>query len=248
MIVRAYFFLDDLAGGDPAIVPVLRTVARSPATARAAMTQLLAGPDDRESGADPRIRTLIPAGTRLLGISIADGVARVDLSSEFGSGGGTFSARARVAQVVYTLTQFSSVDAVTFMLDGERVTELPPEGVLVDEPVGRADFRDGILPAIFVDRPAWGAALVPPGRVTGIANVFEAQFRITLVAANGKVLVDEPVRATCGSGCWGRFDITLDYVVTKAQWGTLRVWDPSERDGEPEQVREYPIWLLPADA
>ena len=245
MIVRAYFFLDDAAGGDPALVPVLRTVPRTAATAHAAMTQLLAGPVAGERTADPGISTLIPAGTELLGVSIADGVARVDLSGEFGTGGGTFAARGRLAQVVYTLTQFPSVDAVTFLLDGERVTVMPPEGIPVGEPSSRADFRDELLPAIFVDRPAWGASLLPPGRVTGLANVFEAQFRIALVAANGKVLVDRPVLATCGSGCWGRFDVTLDYAVTKGQWGTLRVWDPSERDGEAEFVREYPIWLVP---
>jgi hypothetical protein len=34
--------------------------------------------------------------------------------------------------------------------------------------------------------------------------------------------------------------------VPKAQWGTLRVWDGSAKDGKPENVREYPVWLTPA--
>lgn len=36
-MIVAYFFLDDVAGGDPALVPVLRTVPKSKATAQAAM-------------------------------------------------------------------------------------------------------------------------------------------------------------------------------------------------------------------
>jgi hypothetical protein len=245
MIVRAYFFLDDAARGDPALVPVLRTVPESRATARAAMTMLLAGPTDDERTASPRIRTLVPAGTELLGIEISNGLATIDLSGDFASGGGTFSAAGRLAQVVYTMTQFTTVDRVSFKLDGKPVTVFSSEGIILDEPVTRATYRDDFLPAIFVDRPAWGAALLSPGRVTGLANVFEAQFSIALLDHDGRVLVDRPVMATCGTGCWGRFDVTLEYDVSAAQWGTLRVWDTSERDGSRVYVREYPVYLRP---
>lgn len=245
IIVRAYFFLDDPAGGDPALVPVLRTVPSTPAVARAAMTMLLDGPVAKERDADPRITTLVPDGTALREVSIADGIATVDLSPDFAAGGGTFSARGRLAQVVYTLTQFSAVDRVRFELDGEPVTVFSPEGIIIDKPLGRASFRDEFLPAIFVDRPAWGAAYLPSNHVTGLANVFEAQFRVALLDAKGVVLADRPVLATAGTGTWGRFDAVLDYEVSRSQWGTLRAWDPSERDGSPENVREYPVWLRP---
>jgi germination protein M len=246
MIVRAYFILDDLAGGDPALVPVLRTVPKSPATARAAMKALLAGPSTKERAASPRITTLVPDGTELLGIEISGGLATVDLSAEFASGGGTFAVRGRLAQVAYTMTQFTTVDRVSLKLDGKPVSVFSSEGIILDKPVTRATYRDDFLPPIFVDRPAWGAALLTPGRVTGLANVFEAQFRIALLDRNNKALADAPVLATCGTGCWGRFDVTLTYYVSTAQWGALRVWDISEADGQPIAVREYPIYLRPA--
>ena len=85
-----------------------------------------------------------------------------------------------------------------------------------------------------------------PGRVTGLANVFEAQFRIALLDRNDKVLVDVPVVASCGTGCWGTFDVTVSYDVARAQWGTLRVWDISEYSGKPAAVREYPVYLRPS--
>lgn len=243
MLVRAYFLLAE-SGRNPTLVPVLRTVPESKATARAAMTALLAGPTARERGADPAISTLIPAETRLIGVTVDDGVATIDLSSEFATATSTFAGRARLAQVVYTLTQFATIDAVRFEIDGEPITSFPPS-ISLAKPVSRASYRGTMLPDIFVDRPAWGAALVDGGRVNGLANVFEAQFRLAVLDARGKVLVDVPVHATCGSGCWGTFDLTVHYTVSKGQYGTLRVWDPSERDGRPTSVREYPVWLTP---
>jgi len=245
MIARTYFFLDDADGGDPALVPVLRTVPKSSAAARAAVTALLAGPSENERAVSPRITSLVPAGSELRGIEISDGLATIDLSEAFASGGGSFSVRGRLAQVVYTLTQFTTVDRVSFMLDGKPVTVFSSEGIVLKAPVTRATYRDDVLPPIFVDRPAWGAALPSPGRVTGLANVFEAQFRIALLDGNDTVLVDRAVLASCGSGCWGRFDVTLPYDVSRSQWGTLRVWDNSEADGKPIDVREYPIYLRP---
>jgi germination protein M len=266
MIVRAYFLLRDGSGGEvvnePTLVPVLRTVPKSTAMATAAMKALLAGPSAKERAAELPIKTLIPAGSKLLGIEISGDLATVDLSAEFASfspddawDGGMFELHGRLAQVVYTLTQFTTVARVNFKLEGKPVKVLfgmadPEDGsseaIVLDKPVTRASYRDHYLPLIFVDRPAWGAALLNPGRVTGLANVFEAQFRIALLDRNDKVLVDVPVLATCGTGCWGGFDVTLSYDVSSAQWGTLRVWDISEYSGKAVAVREYPVYLRPA--
>ena len=266
MIVRAYFLMRDGSGGEvvnePTLVPVLRTVPRSTATATAAMKALLAGPSAKERAPTWPIKTLIPAGTKLLGIEISGGLATVDLSGEFASLSpddawdlGSFSLHGRLAQVVYTLTQFSAVDRVGFKLGGQPLKALfgmpdPEDGsslaIALDKPVTRATYREHFLPLIFVDRPAWGASLLNPGRVTGLANVPEAQFRIALLDGSDTVLIDKPVVATCGTGCWGRFDVTLSYDVPSAQWGTLRVWDISEASGRPAAVREYPVYLRPA--
>ena len=258
MVVRAYFLLEDPFNGgevvnEPTLVPVLRTVPKTTATATAAMKALLAGPSAKERAAFPQILTLIPAGSKLLGIEISGGLATVDLSAEFASlspddawDEGIFSLRGRLAQVVYTLTQFSTVDRVNFKLEGKPVTVFTSEEIVLDKPVTRATYRDRYLPLIFVDRPAWGAALLNPGPVAGLANVFEGQFRIAVLDRNDKVLVDTPVLASCGTGCWGEFDVTLSYRVSTSQWGTLRVWDISEYSGKPAAVREYPVYLQPA--
>ncbi|HKG56868.1 MAG TPA: GerMN domain-containing protein [Candidatus Limnocylindrales bacterium] len=243
-IVRAYFFLAG-AQGTAGLVPVLREIPSTKAVATAAVTALLDGPNARERTTDPAISTVVPAGSRLLDLSVKDGVATVDLSSEFESGGGTASVLGRLAQVVYTLTQFPTINSVLFEIDGQRVKAFGGEGVVLDKPVGRADYVDQ-LPVIFADRPAWGAGFGNPGRVAGNADVFEAQFNVTLIDGSGHKLFDGPAHASCGTGCRGTFDFTVPYNVSKAQWGTLRLWDASEKDGSPEMIRDYPVWLTPA--
>jgi hypothetical protein len=243
-VVRAYFVLGSFSD-DAGLAPVLREVPRTKAVATAAMRALLAGPNAAEMAARPAMYTAVPDGTTLLGISIADGVATVNLSREFESGGGSESMQARLAQVVYTLTQFPTVTGVRFLLDGVPVTAFGGEGIVLDRPVGRDDFRDQ-LPAIFVDRPAWGASLGNPGTVSGEANVFEASFQVELIDGGGRTLVEQTVTASCGTGCWGSFRTSLSYAVGRAQWGTLRVFEASAQDGTPVNVTEYPVWLTPA--
>jgi hypothetical protein len=102
------------------------------------------------------------------------------------------------------------------------------------------------LPAIVVDEPASGSAFPSPGRVTGTADVFEAQFRLQVLDSERRVLTDLPVRATCGSGCRGTFDVTVRYALETAEWGTLRVFDLSAKDGTPTDVSEIPVLLTPS--
>jgi hypothetical protein len=240
--VRAYFYL----GGEPGtagLVPVPREVAGGDPIV-AALNAMLAGPSTDEASLTT-ISSAIPVGSRLLGLTVADRVATVDLSSEFESGGGSASTLIRLGQVVFTLTQFPSVQSVVFKIGGQKVTVFGSEGLVLDGPVGRDDSED-LLPAIFVDLPAFGGALGNPARISGSANVFEAAFRVTILDEAGNEIADVPATATCGTGCRGSFDLAVPYAVDRAQSGTLRVWDASMKDGRPVNVREYPVGLLPA--
>lgn len=234
-LVRAYFMLGSFTD-NAGLVPVLRRVPETRAIARAALTALLEGPNGAELEAAPAMYTSIPSGVTLLDLAISSGVATVVLSREWTGATTSLAEDSATAQVVYTLTQFSTVDKVRLEVDG-------------DEPgaaARRSDFRQpGLLPAIFVDRPAWGASGGNPMRVTGIANVFEAQFVVQVLDGKGHVLVEQPVRASCGTGCWGTFRADLAYDIGKAQYGTLRVFEPSARDGSPVNVTEYRVWLTP---
>ena len=125
------------------LVSEQRTHAATPRVATAAVEALLAGPTAAEHASG--VSTAIPGGTRLLGISIKRGVATVDLTSEYQSGGGSLSMQVRLGQVVYTLTQFPTVKTVRFALDGAPVNVFSGEGIVLDHPVGRSDYRDLLL-------------------------------------------------------------------------------------------------------
>ncbi|MDR7417756.1 MAG: GerMN domain-containing protein [Armatimonadota bacterium] len=101
---------------------------------RAAIEVLLAGPtaDERARG----LTTEIPAGVRLRGLSVRDGVATLDLSEAIASGGGSSSMQGRLWQLVYTGTQFG-VRQVRILIEGEERPALGGEGVLIDRPIGR---------------------------------------------------------------------------------------------------------------
>jgi predicted small lipoprotein YifL len=116
---------------------VIRAVD-TPDVAANAIRALIEGPTPSEQ--DTELSTAIPANTLLLGLTISDGLATIDLSREFEVGGGSFNILSRLAQVVYTLTQFDTIDEVVFHLDGEPVTVFSGEGVLLEDPVDRDDY------------------------------------------------------------------------------------------------------------
>jgi hypothetical protein len=230
-ILRAYFWLGGLPGSDGPVA-VLRTIPATKSVATAAVTALLAGPTAAEIGR--AITTQIPSGTQLLGLSIDKSVATINLSAEFVGSGDSAAVQTRQAQVTYTLTQFPTVKSVIFQI----------EGVQLGDAATRTTYA-ALLPDIWVDRPAFNAAIGNPAHVTGNANVFEATFRMSILDGSGKVIADVQVLATCGSGCRGTFDTTIPYTVGKAQYGILRAYNPSAKDGTPESIRDYRVWLTP---
>jgi germination protein M len=214
-----------------------RSVPKTAGVATAAMTALLDGPNATEKAAG--LKTIIPTGTKLNGVTISNGIATVDLSSAFESGGGTLSMTARLAQVVYTLTQFPTVNGVNFKIDGKKVTVFGGEGIMLDHPQKRADY-ESVTPAIFVESPAVGDTIKSPVTFWGTANVFEAQFQVQLIAASGTVLVEKAVHATSGTGTRGTFKITLNFSTTATN-GRLKTYDLSAKDGTPENIVTIPV-------
>lgn len=242
--IAVYFLLDELEAdaGGPFLVPVFREAREGPDMALAAMEALVEGPDDGEREGIPSISSAIPEGTSIHGVTVEEGLARVDLSDEFDDGGGSFSMFARLAQVVFTLTRIGPVDQVEFLVEGEPVTVFSAEGIELDGPQERSDYYD-LLPPIFVDAPAWGEPVDSPVAVSGLSNVFEAVSQVMLTDDDGAPLFEDSVMATCGTGCWGEWQIDVSYEVDRDQFGALIVWEYSAEDGSRINVREYPVQL-----
>lgn len=246
MQVAPYFFVDEAGRHNrtgPFLVPVAREVPSSVAVARRAMEQLLAGPGQDERESVPALSSAIPAGVELLGLTIEMGTAQVDLSSEFEIEDDSAAVVARVAQVVFTLTRFATVEQVRFLQEGSAVKAPTSDGSLVAGAVSRGDYL-GFAPAIAVETPVYGGATSDPSRVTGFAAVFEAIFQYALTDEDGLIISEGVVMTSNGMG-WGTFDFTIDYDVERRQRGTLIVWAHSAEDGSRIDIREYPVTLDP---
>ena len=206
----------------------------------AAVEALLAGPTSAEAAAG--MVTLIPAGTELLSVTVTGREVRVDLTGVFASGGGSMSVLGRLAQMVFTLTQFEGIDTVRFSLDGEPITQITGEGVGVDG-VTRATFID-MAPLVLLEYPYDDETVSQPIRIAGRSNTFEATVYYEVLGADGVKLLEGYVMATAGTGEWGTFDARLADLPPGTK-GPLqvRVFDRSAENGEPVSVAEVRINL-----
>lgn len=208
------------------------------------VAELLRGP--RPSGAEASADTAIPAGTKLLDVELDGKTATIDLSREFESGGGSLSMQLRVAQLVYTVTQFGGsipVDSVRFEIEGRPVEALGGEGVVVGKPQERADWLD-VAPNIVVTSPRPGDLVTSPAEIAGHANVFEANVNMKIMAGD-LVLAETFTTATCGNGCWGEFLKRVAFSIDKPTPGEVHVLTYSAEDGSPQDLIVIPVVLLP---
>lgn len=234
--VRVYFIRGEKVGVAGREITAAEDAA---AIARLTLEKLLEGPStqDKEFG----LETAIPLGTTVNGVEIDAGVATVDLSGEYVSGGGSLSMHLRVAQVVCTLTQFDDIRKVAFEIDGKSVNAIGGEGVMVSPPVGRADFEDQ-LPAILVETPVPGAAVTSPLTISGTSNVFEATHQLTITDPDGLIVVEEFVTATSGTGTRGTWSATVEYPLPKFDgMGSVIVYTLSAKDGKKTDIVEIPV-------
>jgi germination protein M len=198
------------------VQPVARTAA-SPAVARGALESLFDGPTARERQVG--LDSAVPAATTIERLGIANGVATVDLRP-----------CPPLAQVVFTLTQFSTVEAVNgSCTHGRRLT--------------RADFED-TSPPILVESPLPDDDVASPARIRGSANTYEATFQAEIVDWDGRVVAHKTVTATSGSGTRGTFDVSIPFSVTRAG-GELVVYEDSAEDGSRIHIVEIPLRLTP---
>lgn len=218
-----------------------REIYGSPEVAAGSLNELLTGITPYEQ--DLGFGTEIPADTRLKDIALQDdGTVIVDLSSDFEPGGGSFSMQMRLAQIVFTVTQFDTIDRVQLQVDGQDVEAIGGEGVMVDEPLTRDDFED-LSPAILLESPTPGKEVSSPIRLQGTSNTFEATMQIEIIDSAGEVIYRDFATATSGTGTRGTFDVTVDVDIQTEGFGTIVMFEESAQDGSRINVIEIPVDL-----
>jgi Immunoglobulin-like domain of bacterial spore germination/Sporulation and spore germination len=168
----------------------------------------------------PRSAAVATAALGALGIeakvTISGGTATVDLAK---------ATNDEVAEIVYTLTQFPSVQSVD-------VAGRPG--------LTRDDFA-GYAAPILVETPVSGAVVPTTFHVSGTASVFEATLVIQLVRG-GKVLSKQTVTASEGAPGRGTFDAT--FTATPGPL-TVAAFAPSAADGSPQHEVDVPVTVMP---
>ena len=147
----------------------------------------------------------------------------------------------RAAQVVFTLTQFPTVQRVTFHIAGKPIAALGGEGIPANN-VSRADFTNA-TPLVLVETPVPFQTVASPLVVTGLSNTFEATVNYTVTGPTGAVLAEGFTTATAGSGTWGTFRFTATLKATSAGAGQLSAYQVSPKDGSRQDVYDVPIHL-----
>ncbi|MBP3708957.1 MAG: GerMN domain-containing protein [Treponema sp.] len=119
---------------------VTRQLAKSNSPLTDSINALLSGPTAQERAANAM--TLIPEGTRLLGASVANGIATLNFSEEFTFNPvGVQGYLAELMQIVYTATSFNTVNSVQFVVEGQREDYLGSEGTWIGSPLSRSSFN-----------------------------------------------------------------------------------------------------------
>ncbi len=217
--VRVYWLRDGK------VWPVRREVDTSGPVENVAgltVSELLIGPTEQER-ADLEFTSAIPERDIRLHVAIDDGVALVEPDVELPP--------EALAQLVYTLTQFPTVESVE--IEGETYT--------------RAGFED-LTPAILVESPLSFETVSSPLRVKGTANTFEATFNYELTDTDGRIVDKGFVTATSGSGTRGTFDFTTaPFTVPFDGIGSLIVFELSAKDGSRINLVEIPVKMTKED-
>jgi hypothetical protein len=164
----------------------------------------------------PATRAVAHAALSALGlgadVTIDAGTAHVQLDD---------ATDAQVAEIVYTLTQFSSV---------QRVDVAGRTGLT------RADVG-AFVPPILVEKPASGATVGKMFTVSGTASVFEATL-VLEVRRPGKVLSRQTVTASEGAPSRGTFSATVNAPAGDV---TLAVYSPSAADGSHQHEQDLEL-------
>ena len=130
--VKVYFFDGDkLIGAE-------RRLLSGEVPLEKAMKELLKGP--RQAEAAQGVTTQIPVGTKLIGLTIKNKLAIVNLNDKIENyGGGSTRLRGMIGQIVYTATNIPGIEKVWIWEEGKRELVLGGEGLVLDHPLSRVE-------------------------------------------------------------------------------------------------------------
>ncbi len=223
---------------DSYLVREVHQVEKTPEIAQAALNELIKG-----NPVTPGAARVLPADTKILGIKIDQGLATVDFSPEVlranvGSSGEVLG----IASIVNTLTEFPSIQKVSFTVDGQVAKAIDWWGhVGLSEQPFKRDLSNVNEPAIWVTSPITGQSITSPIEISGSARVFEATVSFRLKDELGNILAQGHTNASIGAPGRGDFKAPLDFKPAGAGKGQIEVFEVSMKDGSDQNKVIIPV-------
>jgi spore germination protein GerM len=229
--------------GNPALVPFYLPVelaedADDTDAVRAAINAL----GDADLALPAGFMNSVPAGVEALVVRRADGTDNaliIEMNEAFLDGaGGLLADFTMLNQMIYTATTLEGIEEVHFIVNNEPIVAFGSDGLGLESSVNRETFQEN-LALIYLTQP-----IVADGdgtmQVVGISNTFEAAMTLRVLDADGEIVHEESTTATCGSGCWGEFEFTIDESLVDAD-SVIQILEYSAEDGDPQNIVTVPV-------
>ncbi len=124
------------------LVPLMKKIPWEEGIAKSALKNMIDSPELRESIASTGLIPIIPAGTEIRGMTINEetGLCKVDFSKEVLNYETEKDEENLIKGVVYTLTEFPSINEVQFLVEGEPI-HVMKYGADISNPIKRENIN-----------------------------------------------------------------------------------------------------------
>ncbi len=217
---------------DTYLVREIHTIPHTQQVANAAMQELI---KDEKS--------ILPPGTKILDINIANGLATVNFSEEvLNANVGSTGEVLGIQSIVNTLTDLPDIEKVAFQVNGRtdgRARDWWGHVGLYEQPFTQ-DYSKVYKPAIWVTHPSPNQIVGVPLFIKGCALVFEGTVNARLLDSDGKILA-ENYTTTSGAPVRGDFEMSIKFEPPSSGEGILEVFDYSPKDGSRQDIVSIPV-------
>lgn len=220
------------------LVREVHQVEKTTEVAKAALNELIAG-----NPVTPGAARVLPTETKILGIKIDQGLATVDFSADvLKANVGASGEALGIASIVNTLTEFPSIQKVSFTVDGQVAKAMDWWGhVGLSEQPFKRDLSNVNEPAIWVTSPVSGQIIASPVEISGSARVFEATVSFRIKDEQGNVLAQGFANASQGAPERGDFKGQLAFKPAGPGKGQIEVFEVSMKDGSDRNKVIIPV-------
>lgn len=139
------------------VVPVNTKIPWEEGIAKATLRSMIAGSETEKRIAQSGLHGVIPEGTEIRGMSIKDGLCRVDFSKNILNTSSLEQEENMISAITYALTEFPTIDRVELLVEGQALSSLP-NGYAINKGFERENINlygseDGVNYTVYFKAP-----------------------------------------------------------------------------------------------